>query len=106
SQERGPALLNVNAAGDTLFVVDNANNRILVYSPQIILALHVTNFPARLQTNGQIAIQWETPISGDLGRFELQYGTTPAALNEVLDASDNDPSRSSYTFYHLHPAAG
>ena len=110
SQLANPELLFIPASGTSLLVADEQNNRILIWTPLVPLALTLTAFTGRLQDNGQALLQWQISGSGGTtpaGAFELEYATSGTSnFNRVLSTQPVDPAAQNYSYLQVSPASG
>jgi hypothetical protein len=123
----GAANLNTPTSifvGTDLLVADQSNNRVLIYVPLVPLPLTLTAFTARLQSNGQVQLQWEVSGAGGtggaggvgsgagaggapLGTFELEYATSDTSgFNTVLNTQADEASVDDYSYLQVSPAPG
>jgi hypothetical protein len=101
--------------GTDLLVADRENNRVVIYDPLVPLPLTLTAFTARLQSNGQVQLQWEVSGAGGsagaggapVGTFELDYATSDTSgLNTVLNTQADEASVDDYSYFQVSPAPG
>jgi sugar lactone lactonase YvrE len=112
SQLNGPALLFIPTSGTYLMAADAFNNRVLTYIPLVPLPLTLTSFTGRLQSNGQVLLQWQVsdqgaPGPGNAGSVELEYSTTDSTgFTDVLNTQSVRPAVSNYSYVQVSPAPG
>jgi sugar lactone lactonase YvrE len=118
SQVTNPSGLFVSTS--VLLAADVGNNRVLVYVPLEPLPLTLTAFAGRLQSNGQVLLQWQVSDegaagSGDAGttRLEnagtttLEYSTTDTSgFTDVLNTQPVNPAVQNYNYVQVSPAVG
>ena len=93
-----------------LLAADVGNNRVLVYVPLEPLPLTLTAFAGRLQSNGQVLLQWQVSDEGGAGLggyTELQYAThDTSGFTDVLNQQAIYPAVSGYSYVQASPAPG
>lgn len=94
-----------------LMVPDLSNYRVLIYTPPTSLPLLLTDFTGRLQSNGQVLLQWQVADvpggSATGGDIQLQYSTIDSSgFTDVLDTQPVDPGVSGYSYVQVSPAPG
>ena len=111
NQLSNPELLFITPLG-SLLADDALNNRVLIYIPPVPLPLLLTSFTGRLQSNGQVLLQWQIsdegePVPGQAGYTELEYATNATSgFTDVLNQQPIDPAAQNYSYLQVSPAAG
>ena len=91
-------------------VVDQGNYRVSIWTPPTILPLLATNFTGRLQSNGQVLLQWQISDEGGMGLggyTELEYAThDTSGFTNVLNQQVLYPAIQNYSYQQVSPAPG
>ena len=100
-----PAELGAWETGGTiyLFIADRNNDRIVIQTPSIPLAVQPT-LSGRLQGTGQVFLQWQGFDETDISMYAIEYGTDGIHFNTVL--TEVTPHGNSYSYLHESPVTG
>jgi len=99
-----------SGSSTVLMVVDQGNYRVSIWTPPTILPLLATNFTGRLQSNGQVLLQWQISDEGGMGLggyTELEYAThDTSGFTNVLNQQVLYPAIQNYSYQQVSPAPG
>jgi hypothetical protein len=95
-----------------LMAADLDNYRVMIFTPPTPLPLLLTGFTGRLQSNGQVLLQWQVsdeggPGFGGDGTAALEYSSMDTSgFTDVLNTQPVNPAVSGYSYVQVSPAPG